>query len=153
MCVVNLKLSLASVGYGTGQGETNTGINDSNLDALASDSLSAQLVNLGHDMRAEFVYFPLGSRDQWGLAERSLLYILSSGNPLDLGVRAWDSVNGPEVLDGGQRSELVGRCLGLVGVCILQLNGNALEKLKVELEACVALGADGIAEGLGVLQP
>jgi hypothetical protein len=121
-----------------------TSVNDGNLDALAGEALGAQLVDLGHDVGAKHVarVVALGAlvEDGRGAVPADRLDDVV-GDAVDL--------DRPHVFDSWKGGDAGGLGVGLVDV--VELDGDSLEELVVELHAGGALGLDLVVEGVGVL--
>jgi hypothetical protein len=99
----------------------NTGVDNTNLDALASNALSSQLVHLGHQVGRESVIVHL-SLD---VAVGGIRVFASAGPHNVVLGKVVDSVL-PDPLDARQICEL--RCLILCGANIVKLDRRTLEQ-------------------------
>lgn len=116
-----------------------TSVNDTNLDSRTDDTLSAELVDLGHDVRRKGVggiaVLPLGQGGR-----------LWCSGPLDLGLGQGVHPVRPDLLDAGQRQEVVG--LGLGRGEVVELDRGTLEQRRVKGPRSLAKST-GMAEEVG----
>lgn len=105
--------------------KTYTSVDNSNLDAMSSNTLGPQLVNLSHDMRRESVSIVRTTLLQRSLHSRR-------GSPLDTRSGNTVDLNGPHVLDNWEGSHLGSQVLCRLD--IVKLDRHALEEVVVELD-------------------
>lgn len=116
----------------------NARVDHGNRHALAGDALVVDLVDTGHDVRpvrlgAVAALLPC-VHSPFGLPAGGRGSLDATALAAD-GVGAIDHSDGPDVLDCGQRGKLLGPLLGAVD--ILELDGDTVEQLRVEVQTSV----------------
>ena len=96
---------------------TYTSVDNSILDAAALVALGTHLVNLTHALGTADGLSAISRTNGAGVAFVGQRLQAFGGHPLDIRVGAGHQLDGPDVLDGGQRGELL--CLFVGGVDVV----------------------------------